>query len=131
MRCWISSDRSRTIRNPDGRTRGTPRVRGCAGVVPVWFCCAHHSENTCKSRCWSIPAGNEAFGVFLKTDVDRNYTDKWRNTIRITDLTATLRDDTPNASFPDGIDHTKAPSSGVTCSCGEPTNDSLRRRAFM
>ena len=44
---------------------------------------------------WSIPSGNEAFGVFLKTDVDRNYTDKWRNTIRITDLTATLRDDTP------------------------------------
>ncbi len=43
---------------------------------------------------WSIPSGNEAFGVFLKTDVDRNYTEKWNNTIRITDLTATLRDDT-------------------------------------
>jgi hypothetical protein len=43
---------------------------------------------------WSIPSGNEAFGVFVKTDVDRTYTDKWKNTIRITDLTATLRDDT-------------------------------------
>jgi len=43
---------------------------------------------------WSIPSGNEALGVFLKTDSDRTYTDKWKNTIRITDLTATLRDDT-------------------------------------
>jgi hypothetical protein len=43
---------------------------------------------------WSIPSGNDAFGVFLKTDVDRTYTDKWKNTIRVTDLTATLRDDT-------------------------------------
>jgi Bacterial Ig-like domain len=43
---------------------------------------------------WSIPSGNEALGVFLKTDLDRTYSDKWKNTIRITDLTATLRDDT-------------------------------------
>jgi hypothetical protein len=43
---------------------------------------------------WSIPSGNEAAGVFLKTDVDRDYGDKWKNTVRITDLTATLRDDT-------------------------------------
>jgi len=32
--------------------------------------------------------------VFLKTDVTRTYADKWNNTIRIIDLTATLRDDT-------------------------------------
>jgi hypothetical protein len=43
---------------------------------------------------WSIPSGNEAVGLFLKTDVDRTYGDKWKNTIRITDLTARLRDDT-------------------------------------
>ncbi len=43
---------------------------------------------------WSIPSGNEAVGLFLKTDVDRTYGDKWKNTIRVTDLTARLRDDT-------------------------------------
>ena len=43
---------------------------------------------------WSIPSGNESVGLFLKTDVDRTYNDKWKNTIRVTDLTARLRDDT-------------------------------------
>jgi Big-like domain-containing protein len=49
---------------------------------------------------WSIPSGNEAIGLFLKTDVDRTYGDKWKNTIRVTDLTARLRDDTaPSVSL--------------------------------
>ena len=46
------------------------------------------------------PSGNEAIGLFLKTDADRTYGDKWKNTIRVTDVTARLRDDTaPSVSL--------------------------------
>jgi hypothetical protein len=53
-----------------------------------------HVTSDTGNVVWSIPSGNEAVGVFLKTDADHTYTDKWNNTIRIIDLTATLRDDT-------------------------------------
>lgn len=53
-----------------------------------------HTASNDGTFVWSIPSGNEAIGLFLKTDVDRTYNDKWKNTIRVTDLTARLRDDT-------------------------------------
>ena len=56
-----------------------------------------HTVSNDGTYVWSIPSGNEAIGLFLKTDVDRTYNDKWKNTIRVTDLTARLRDDTAPA----------------------------------
>jgi len=49
---------------------------------------------------WSIPAGNQAASVSLKTDVDRNYGTKWHNSLEVDSLSATLRDDTaPSVSL--------------------------------
>ena len=56
-----------------------------------------HPSDGNATVTWSIPAGNQAVGVFLKTDVDRSYTDKWNNNVRIASLTATLADDTAPA----------------------------------
>ena len=59
-----------------------------------------HETSADGTFTWSIPAGNQAASVSLKTDVDRNYGNKWRNTIAIESLTATLRDDTaPSVSL--------------------------------
>jgi hypothetical protein len=65
------------------------------------------------STSWSIPAGNQVVGVFLKTDVARDYSDKWNNNVKITRLTATLSDDTPPAfsvsgPLADGLWHNEA-----------------------
>ena len=46
------------------------------------------------SDVWTIPAGNQIVGVFLKTDLARDYAVKANNTIRITALSARLTDDT-------------------------------------
>jgi hypothetical protein len=46
------------------------------------------------SAVWSIPAGNQIVGVFLKTDIARDYAVKANNTIRITALSARLTDAT-------------------------------------
>ncbi|MGZ4626958.1 MAG: hypothetical protein ACXV3S_11850, partial [Kineosporiaceae bacterium] len=56
-----------------------------------------HSATGNGSDTWSIPSGNQVVGVFLKTDVARDYTDKWNNNIKVTALTATLTDDTAPA----------------------------------
>ena len=56
-----------------------------------------HVTSADGTETWSIPAGNQAVGVFLKTDVDRTYNDKWNNNVRVTRLTATLTDDTAPA----------------------------------
>jgi hypothetical protein len=53
-----------------------------------------HSATGNASDTWSIPAGNQVVGVFLKTDLARDYTNKWNNNLSITSLTATLTDDT-------------------------------------
>jgi hypothetical protein len=54
-----------------------------------------HPTTGNASDTWAIPAGNQAVGVFMKTDVARNYTEKWNNNLKITGLTAKLTDDTP------------------------------------
>ena len=60
----------------------------------------HDTPRTTAPSCGRFPSGNEAIGLFLKTDVDRTYGDKWQNTVRVTDLTARLRDDTaPSVSL--------------------------------
>jgi hypothetical protein len=46
------------------------------------------------SAVWTIPSGNQIVGVFMKTDVARDYAVKANNTIRITALSARLTDDT-------------------------------------
>jgi hypothetical protein len=56
-----------------------------------------HPATGNASETWSIPAGNQVVGVFLKTDVARDYTDKWNNNLKVTALTATLTDDTAPA----------------------------------
>jgi large repetitive protein len=44
---------------------------------------------------WTIPADNEVVAVGMRTAIDHAYLDKWNNHVKITGLTATLRDDTP------------------------------------
>ena len=56
-----------------------------------------HPATGNASETWTIPAGNQVVGVFLKTDVARDYTDKWNNNMRVTALTARLTDDTAPA----------------------------------
>ena len=56
-----------------------------------------HSATGNASDTWSIPSGNQVVGVFLKTDIARDYTDKWNNNLKVTTLTATLTDDTAPA----------------------------------
>jgi Big-like domain-containing protein len=65
------------------------------------------------SASWSIPSGNQVVGVFLKTDVARDYADKWNDNVKVTGLTATLTDDTPPAfslsgPLADGLWHNEA-----------------------
>jgi hypothetical protein len=70
---------------------------------------------------WSIPAGNQVVGVFLKTDIARDYSDKWNNNVKITGLTASLTDDTPPAftlsgPLADGLWHNETQPAAVTLS---------------
>src|SRR6185312_5273915 len=46
---------------------------------------------------WSIPAGNQVVGIFLKTDDAHDFVEKWNNNIAVTGLTAKLTDDTAPA----------------------------------
>ncbi len=45
-----------------------------------------HETSADGTFTWSIPAGNQAASVSLKTDVDRNYGNKWHNTLEIDSL---------------------------------------------
>ncbi|HEY3763973.1 MAG TPA: Ig-like domain-containing protein, partial [Gaiellales bacterium] len=56
-----------------------------------------HLSTGNASSVWSIPAGNQVVGIFMKTDVARDYTEKWNNDLRIASLSATLEDDTAPA----------------------------------
>jgi hypothetical protein len=56
-----------------------------------------HASTDDGTTTWSIPAGNQVVGVFLKTDQVRNFADKWSNNVEITGLTAKLTDDTAPA----------------------------------
>jgi hypothetical protein len=59
-----------------------------------------HETSADGTFTWSIPAGNQAVSVSLKTDVATTYGAKWHNTAAIESLTATLRDDTaPSVSL--------------------------------
>ena len=53
-----------------------------------------HTASDDGTASWSIPAGNEAFGIYLKAIAGHNFGDKWQNNISILSLDATLRDDT-------------------------------------
>ena len=41
-----------------------------------------HPATGNASETWTIPSGNQVVGVFLKTDVARDYTDKWNNNLQ-------------------------------------------------
>jgi hypothetical protein len=56
-----------------------------------------HAATDDGTTTWSIPAGNQVVGVFLKTDAPCSFADKWNNSVAITGLTATLTDDTAPA----------------------------------
>jgi hypothetical protein len=78
-----------------------------------------HSATGNASDTWSIPSGNQVVGVFLKTDIARDYTDKWNNNLKVTALTATLTDDTVPAvalsgALADGTWHNESQSVPLT-----------------
>jgi hypothetical protein len=80
-----------------------------------------HSATGNASDTWSIPAGNQVIGVFLKTDIARDYTNKWNNNLSVTSLTATLTDDTAPViavagSLADGSWHNEGQALPVTVS---------------
>jgi hypothetical protein len=56
-----------------------------------------HASTDDGTTSWSIPAGNQVVGIFLKTDAPCSFSDKWNNSVAITGLTATLTDDTAPA----------------------------------
>src|SRR4051794_704369 len=56
-----------------------------------------HAATDDGTTAWSIPAGNQVVGVFLKTDAAHDFVEKWNNNVAITGLTATLTDDTAPA----------------------------------
>jgi hypothetical protein len=53
-----------------------------------------HAANDMAVTTWSIPAGNESVGIFLRAVSDRTYNNKAQNTISIRSMDAVLRDDT-------------------------------------
>jgi large repetitive protein len=56
-----------------------------------------HAATDDGTTTWSIPAGNQVVGIFLKTDAAHDFVEKWNNNIAITGLAATLTDDTAPA----------------------------------
>jgi hypothetical protein len=56
-----------------------------------------HASTDDGTTTWSIPAGNQVVGIFLKTDTAHTFVEKWNNNVAITGLTATLTDDTAPA----------------------------------
>jgi hypothetical protein len=76
------------------------------------------------SAVWTIPAGNQIVGVFLKTDIARDYADKANNTIRITALSARLTDDTAptvalSGRLADGSWHNEAQPEPLTVTAAD------------
>jgi hypothetical protein len=53
-----------------------------------------YTANDDNSRTWPIPAGNEGIAVYLRAIAAHDFGSKWENTIAVTSMTATLRDDT-------------------------------------
>lgn len=56
-----------------------------------------HASTDDGATAWSIPAGNQVVGIFLKTDDAHDFVEKWNNNVEITGLTAKLTDDTAPA----------------------------------
>jgi len=56
-----------------------------------------HAATDDGTTTWSIPAGNQVVGIFLKTDDAHDFVEKWNNNVAITGLTAKLTDDTAPA----------------------------------
>jgi len=76
------------------------------------------------SAVWSIPAGNQIVGVFLKTDVARDFADQANNTIRISALSARLTDDTAprvvlSGRLADGRWHNEAQPESLTVTAAD------------
>jgi hypothetical protein len=73
---------------------------------------------------WSIPAGNQIVGVFLKTDIARDYAVKANNTIRISVLSARLTDATAprvvlSGRLADGLWHNEAQPEPLTVTAAD------------
>ena len=76
------------------------------------------------SATWSIPAGNQIVGVFLKTDIARDYAVKANNTIEITALSAHLTDATAprvalSGRLADGRWHNEAQPESLTVTAAD------------
>ena len=74
---------------PDTRVFLKSRLRsGTFGSQPQL-----HTANDKGIATWGIPAGSEAVAIYLKSLAAHNFADKWQNTISLTSMEATLRDD--------------------------------------
>ena len=74
---------------PDTRVFLKSRLRsGTFGSQPQL-----HTANDKGIATWGIPAGSEAVAIYLKSLAAHNFADKWQNTVNITSMEATLRDD--------------------------------------
>lgn len=72
------------------------RAQGYSGVR------SHVVYDNSSGTAWSITPGEEAFAVNLESDHADDLAEKWNNTLAVTSLTATLRDDTAPALALDG-----------------------------
>ena len=83
-----------------------------------------HTVQGTGNLLWAIPADNEVVAVGMRTAIDHAYLNKWNNHLKITSLTATLRDDTPptatlSGPLADGSWHNQAQPVAVTVNAAD------------
>jgi hypothetical protein len=84
---------------PDTRVFMKSRLRsGTFGSQPQL-----HTANDKGTATWGIPADSEAVAVYLKSVAAHNFADKWQNTVNITSMEATLRDDVAPSGSLSGV----------------------------
>ncbi len=94
---WLlPPSRSSVDRSPSTTTpRGHARVHeGAASQRLLWLQPQLHTANDKGTATWSIPAGNEAVAIYLKSLAAHNFVDKWQNHIgRLVEIRITMRVD--------------------------------------
>lgn len=83
-----------------------------------------HTVQGTGNLLWAIPADNEVVAVGMRTAIRHAYLDKWNNHLKITSLTATLRDDAPptatlSGPLADGAWHNQAQPVAVTVNAAD------------
>ncbi len=96
---------------PDSRVFMKARLRsGTFGSQPQL-----HTASDDGTATWSIPVGNEALALYLKSVTTHIYDNKWQNNLAVLSMDATLRDDTAPAGSLSG-----PLASGLWLSQGQP-----------